>query len=280
MIGLGKMGLPMARHLLGAGYRVVGYDPSTASRDRAAAVGVELVPSPRAAAEITHAALVVVGFDEQAVEVISDPQDGLVAGAASGFVIGMCSTVQASTSVAMAEVAARRGVVVVDTTLCLGEPAAENGDMLIMCGGRGDVLDRLLPVLSVVGKDIFRLGDVGAGQVGKMLNNFLLWNCVVANYEALRLGGRLGLDLESLRQALLLSSGSNWALDTWLRSRPMPWAEKDMRILLACADETLLPMPVAGVIREEITEIKALKNAWKEGEGVKASMDEFTRAHL
>ncbi len=280
VIGLGKMGLPMARHLRVAGYRVAGYDPVAECRDRAADLGVEVTESAADAAAMTSAALVVVGFDEQAVDVIAEPETGLLARARPGYVIAMCSTVQTSTSIEMAKRAEKVGAVLVDATLCLGEPAAEDATLLILCGGPSAALDRLNPVLSVVGRDIFRLGDVGAGQIGKMLNNYLLWNSVVANYEALRLGGRLGLDLEALRQSLMLSSGNNWALQTWLRSRPMPWAEKDMRILLAHAEEADLPMPNADVVRNEITAMKAVKNAWRDGRGVAASMDDFTRAHL
>jgi 3-hydroxyisobutyrate dehydrogenase-like beta-hydroxyacid dehydrogenase len=280
VIGLGKMGLPMARHLRAAGFRVSGYDPSPTSRHRAAALGIDVTATPAEAAATTAAALIVVGFDEQAVEVISEPELGLLAGAGRGYLIAMCSTVRTSTSVQMAEAADKVGVVLVDATLCRGEPAAEDATLLIMCGGPAAALDRLQPVLSIVGEDVLRLGDVGAGQIGKTLNNYLLWNSVVANHEALRLGGRLGLDLEALRQSLLLSSGSNWALETWLRSRPMPWAEKDMRILLADAEVANTPMPNAGVVNEEIKRIKIVKDSWLDGHGVLASMDQFTRAHL
>jgi 3-hydroxyisobutyrate dehydrogenase-like beta-hydroxyacid dehydrogenase len=279
VIGLGKMGMPMARNLRTAGYHVVGFDVSAEQVAKAAELGIETAESPADAARRTVLALVVVGFDDQAMQVVSDPDTGLLAGARAGFVIAMCSTVESTTSTTLAAVAEKVGVVLIDATLCLGEPAAEDASMLIMCGGADAVLDRIDPVLRTVGKDIYRLGDVGAGQVGKMLNNYLLWNSVVANHEALRLGGRLGLDLEALRQSLMLSSGNNWALETWLRSRPMPWAEKDMRILLQHADDAALPMPNAGLVREEIKAIKVVKNAWTEGGGSKSSMDAFTRAH-
>jgi 3-hydroxyisobutyrate dehydrogenase-like beta-hydroxyacid dehydrogenase len=279
VIGLGKMGLPMARNLRAAGYRVVGFDVSAEQVAKAAELGIETADSPADAARRTATALVVVGFDDQATHVVSAPDTGLLAGAGAGFIIAMCSTVESTTSTTLAEVAEKDGVVLVDATLCLGEPAAEDASMLIMCGGADDALDRLDPVLKTVGKDIYRLGAVGAGQVGKMLNNYLLWNSVVANHEALRLGGRLGLDLEALRQSLMLSSGNNWALETWLRSRPMPWAEKDMRIVLQHADDARLPMPNAGLVREEIKAIKVVKNAWTEGGGAKSSMDAYTRAH-
>ncbi|MBB5790207.1 NAD(P)-dependent oxidoreductase [Jiangella mangrovi] len=279
VIGLGKMGFPMARNLAAAGYRVVVFDIDA---DRAAALaehGVEAAASPAEAAARSAAALVVVGFDNEVQAVVSG-ENGLLTSPPEGYVIAVCSTVEPRTSTDAAELAKARGAHVVDASLCRGEPSAEDGSLLVMCGGEDEHLDFIQPVLEVVGSDVHRLGGVGAGQVGKMLNNFLLWNSVVANYEAMRLGARLGVDLEPLRQSLLQSSGNNWALETWLRSRPMPWAEKDMRIMMQYADEAALPMPLAGLIRETIKEIKIVKNAWTEGGGRKSSMDDFTRAHI
>jgi len=280
VIGLGKMGLPIARNLRTAGFRVVGYDPVASACEAASAFGVEVVESPAAATASTAIALIVVGFDNEVENVVTAEGTGLLVGAKPGYVITICSTIEPNTSIRLAAITRKHEVELVDATMCLGEPAAEDGTLLFMCGGDDAALDRIQPALEVVGANIFRLGDVGTGQVGKMLNNYLLWSCVVGNYEAMRLGARLGVDLEPLRQALLLSSGANWALDTWLRSRPMPWAEDDMRIVMQYADEVKLPMPAAGLLREEMKAIKVVKNAWTEGGGAKSSMDAFTRAHL
>ena len=280
VIGLGRMGLPMARHLITAGYRVVGFDVAGPQQQRAREVGVEIAASPAEAAHKSVAALVVVGFDEQVNESVADPAGGLLAGAAEGFIVAICATVDSATSTGLDKVARDRGVIVVDATLCRGEPAADSGTLLVMYGGPQATLERLGPVLSTVAQDVYRLGEVGAGQVGKMLNNYLLWSSVVANYEALRLGGRLGLDLTALRESLLLSSGNNWALETWLRGRPMPWAEKDMAIVVRHAEDAGLPMPSASLVRDEITRIKVAKNAWAEGGAAFSSMNDFTAAHL
>lgn len=280
VIGLGKMGLPMGRNLRTAGYRVVGYDVSAEQCERARAEDIDTVSSPAQAAGRTAVALVVVGFDDQVLDTVGASQTGLVSGAAAGYVAAICSTVEPRTVTAAAEAAAAAGVRVVDATLCRGEPAAQDGSLLVMCGGNSDALDRIAPVLSVVGSDVFRLGDVGAGQVGKMLNNYLLWTSVVANYEAMQLGGRLGVDLDALREALMLSSGRTWALETWQRSRPMPWAEKDMRILMQYADDVGFVMPTGGLVRELIKDIKRRKCAWTEGGGTASSMDAFVRAQL
>lgn len=280
VIGLGKMGLPMARNLRAAGYRVVGYDVSAEQCERARTEDIDTASSPAEAAGRTAAALVVVGFDDQVADTVHASPTGLVSGAAAGYVAAICSTVEPRTVTAAAEAAAAADVRVVDATLCRGEPSAQEGSLLVMCGGDSAALDRIAPVLCVVGSDVVRLGDVGAGQVGKMLNNYLLWTCVVANYEAMQLGGHLNVDLDALREALMLSSGNTWALETWQRSRPMPWAEKDMRILMQHADDAGLAMPAGGLVRELIKDIKRLKGTWTVGGGQSSSMDAFVRARL
>jgi 3-hydroxyisobutyrate dehydrogenase-like beta-hydroxyacid dehydrogenase len=278
VIGLGKMGLPMARNLAAKGLRVVGHDVAEPARDQAREADLEVVSSPAEAAATTALALVVVGFDDQVLDATTGP-GGLLDGARPGYVIAVCATVEPRTVLEVAERAAAGEVHVLDAPICRGEPAAADGTLLVMCGGDDLVLDAADPALRAIGTDIHRLGAVGAGQVGKMLNNFLLWNAVVGNAEALRLGARLGVDVIALREALLQSSGNNWALETWTRSRPMPWAEKDMRILLQHADDVGFPIRLAGLIREEITEIKRQKAAWSEGGGAASSMDAFLRAH-
>jgi 3-hydroxyisobutyrate dehydrogenase-like beta-hydroxyacid dehydrogenase len=279
VLGLGKMGLPMARNLRDKGFRVVGFDVSQESCDRAREIGITVASSPREAARDTALSLVVVGFDNQVNEVVTDASTGLLAGARAGHVIAVCSTVEPRTVLSASEKARETSVHVVDATLCRGEPSAEDGSLLVMLGGDENVLSAIEPALAAIGSDLYRLGAVGAGQVGKMLNNFLLWTSVVANTEAMRLGGRLDVDVDALREALMLSSGNNWALETWTRSRPMPWAEKDMRILMQHADDVRLAMPAAGLVREEIKAIKVVKNDWAEGGGAKSSMQAFIRAH-
>lgn len=279
VLGLGKMGLPMARNLAARGFDVRGFDVSPASCDRARAAGVAVVATPAQAAEHAALSLVVVGFDDEVRAVVLGP-GGLLEGAAPGDVVAVCSSVEPRTVAEVARVAATRSVHVVDTPVARGEPAAEDASLLVLCGGPADVLAHVDAPLHAIGSDVVRLGEVGAGQVGKMLNNYLLWTAVVADHETMRLGARLGVDLDALRAVLTLSSGNNWALETWTRSRPMPWAEEDMRVLLQYADEAGLELPVADLVREQITAIKRVKNGWAAGGGASSSMDAFTRAHL
>ncbi|MER3388615.1 MAG: NAD(P)-dependent oxidoreductase [Microcella sp.] len=278
LIGLGKMGLPMARNLREKGYRVLGFDVFEPARRAAADIGVDVVNSPAEIASTTALTLVVVGFDEQVREVIEAKTTGLLATARPGHVIAICSTVEPTTVIDAAQTSGAHGVHVVDSPICRGEPAAEDATLLIMLGGDEKVIEAISPALSAMASDMYRLGGLGAGQVGKMLNNFVLWSTVTANYEAMRLGDSLHVDMTQLREALMLSSGNNWALETWTRSRPMPWAEKDMRILTEHAEKAGLSLPLARLVETEIAAIKVAKNAWTEGGGASSSMDAFVRS--
>lgn len=277
VIGLGKMGLPMARNLARAGFDVVGHDVVPEARERARSEGLRTAGSVAEAARGARLVLLVVGFDAEVLETTTGTS-GVLAVAMPGAVVAVCSTVEPETVRQVERAARPRGVHVLDTPVARGEPAAEDGSLLVLCGGDAALLDAVSGPLHAIGSDIYRLGPVGAGQVGKMLNNYLLWSCVVANHEVMRLGSRLGLSLEPLREALLMSSGSNWALETWTRSRPMPWAEEDMRVLREYAGGVGLELPVAETVERQITEIKRRKNAWTAGGGSASSMDAFTRS--
>jgi 3-hydroxyisobutyrate dehydrogenase-like beta-hydroxyacid dehydrogenase len=100
---------------------------------------------------------------------------------------------------------------------------------------------------------IKRVGLIG---LGKMVNNMILWACMSANREAMMLADGLGVDTEKLRGALLASSAGNWSLETRADEAPTPWAEKDMMIVLAEADRLRLPLPLSGVVKEVIKQLK------------------------
>jgi 3-hydroxyisobutyrate dehydrogenase-like beta-hydroxyacid dehydrogenase len=154
---------------------------------------------------------------------------------------------------------AESGIVLLDMPLTRGEPAAEAGNLLVMAGGDADAFAACKPALQCFAGAIFHLGDLGAGQVGKMVNNLILWACTAANDEGLRLGEALGVDPEKLRAALHHGSGQNWSLDSGAGNRPMPWAEKDMSIVLHEADLARLSLPLCGTVKEVIKGLKIRK---------------------
>ena len=268
IVGLGAMGRPMARHLLAKGFSVAGSDLSGAARDAAASLGVSIAPNPKALAAASDAVLVVVGFDAE-IERVVFGADGVAAAARPGLILAIGSTIAPSYARRLAERLAGSGLILIDMALTRGEPFAETGTMLILGGGDACAFEACRPVFSAFASDIFNLGPFGAGQVGKMVNNSILWACMAANDEGLRLGEALGVDQETMRAALVHSSAENFALSARADARPTPWAEKDMAIVLKEADGAGMSLPLAGLVREQIKAFKRRKGypTPKAGEG-------------
>ncbi len=257
IIGLGKMGLPMTGHMLKKGLKVASYDLDAARVEQTAKLGAKACKSPREVAENSDLIIIIVGFDSEVNQVLN-AENGVFAGIRDNAIIAVGSTVYQETMLEIDEAAKKynKGIRVLDMPLCRSERAAIEGTLLLLGGGDPKVFDECNKAFSSFCSDICILGGLGAGQVGKMINNLLLWSCLSANWEGLRLGEAMGVDPEVLRQALLKSSGRNWALESWHAERSMPWAEKDMTIVMHEADRFRLSMPMSGVVKEVI---KALK---------------------
>jgi 3-hydroxyisobutyrate dehydrogenase-like beta-hydroxyacid dehydrogenase len=260
IVGLGKMGHPMARHLARAKFEVTGYDIDPHARSQAQQSGIALADNPRAVAERSDFVIIVVGFDSEA-EAVLLGRDGIAGAGRRGLIVGIASTVAPSTMARLAARLADSGIVLLDMPLTRGEPAAEAGELLVMVGGDAQAFESCKPALASFASSIFYLGQLGAGQVGKMVNNLILWSCISANHEGLKLAERLGVDPERLRAALLKSSAANWALETRPETMPMPWAEKDMRIVLSEADHLRLSLPLCGVVTEVVKSVK-IERGW------------------
>ncbi len=255
IVGLGKMGNPMARHLRKAGFEVTAFDIDERACSEARSGGVAVAADARAVAERSDFVIVVVGFDKEAEAVLLGP-GGIAATARRGLIVGIASTVAPRTMARLATRLANSGIVLLDMPLTRGEPAAEAGEMLVMVGGDAEAFAACRPALASFANAIFHLGDLGAGQVGKMVNNMILWSCISANFEGFKLAQGLGVDLDRLHAALVESSASNWALQTRIDRFPMPWAEKDMRIVLSEADRLRLSVPLCGVVTEVVKSVK------------------------
>ena len=160
----------------------------------------------------------------------------------------------------LAERAHAKGVEMLDAPICRGQTAADDGTMLTLCGGKDSVFQRGRPIYSAFSKDIVLLGDVGAGQFGKAMNNFLLWVNGIALIEAGRLSEANGIDLVKLREALLMSSGASDALKNW-ENVSFLWALKDMQIVSKMADRAGLSMPIAGAIKELVKDGRRIKQS-------------------
>ena len=254
VIGLGKMGGQLARHLAAAGFETLGYDVRAEAMQAADADGAAVTASPAELARKSDLVIVGVGFDSE-LEAVLFGTGGVMESPKPGSTVAVASTVAPAT---MLKIAGRIGgrVSVLDIPMARGEQAAIDGNLLIFGGGDRAVFDRCRPAFETFSDAIHHLGPIGAGQVGKLVNNLILWACISANEEGFSLAGSLGVEAAPLRDALLQSSAQNWALATKAADRPMPWAEKDMSIVLKEADAARISLPLSGTVKEVIKGVK------------------------
>lgn len=259
VIGLGKMGGPISRHLAKGNFNVIGYDISEAVCSAAASCGIKIATSPGEASANADLVIVIVAFEED-VKRVCFGDDGITTRAQPGTKVGVAATISPG---GMNEIAAglmAKGLIPLDIPLCRGERPAEAGQLLITGGGEPAAFEACRPAFATFANSIYRIGPVGSGQVGKMINNMILWACICANNEAFKLAAMYPVDFDILYKMLLDSSASNWAMATRVDEQPMPWAEKDMMIALTEADRLRVALPLNGTVKEVVKSIKLNRN--------------------
>lgn len=225
VVGLGAMGGPIARHLAAAGVPTVVTDLDPEAVATAVALGAAAAPDAAAVAEGAGTVIVVVATDDQLREVLTGHR-GVYASARPGSVVLLSSSALPETCRELAAVAPA-GVSVLDAALTGGVRAAEAGELTLLVGGDPAALDAARPGLAPWTAAVHLLGDVGAGQVGKTVNNLVHWAQVSALGQALELGRRLGGDVPRLRAALLDSPTASRTLREMHEMR-FTWFEKDI----------------------------------------------------
>jgi 3-hydroxyisobutyrate dehydrogenase-like beta-hydroxyacid dehydrogenase len=253
VIGLGSMGIPMARHMLAQGYNVSGYDINSYTMSKASEMGVKTVSSVQEVGLEAEVVVLMVQTDEQVRDIITG-QRGLLTTMEKGSVICVASSISPFTCQELAEITKEKGVGFIDTPVCLGQQAANEGRLTVFVGGEERWVNKSFPVLSSFGKEVIHVGDVGAGQVAKSANNMLLWSCMRANYEVLTMSKKMGMNIPLLINALMHSSGANWSLSRWGKSTGK-WSEKDMDVALELAQDLNTPLPLVGLVDQLVKEL-------------------------
>jgi len=257
IVGAGRMGLAMLKHLIKHGYAVTVCDISEKQRDAARALGAAIATTPAEVGKASDIVVLGVGYDDEVNDVVFG-KNGLAETMVRGSIIAVSSTAKPETVKAVAARVADKGIEVLDAPICRGRFAADAGTLLTLVGGKGDVVSRARPVYGTFASDIMYLGEVGHGQVGKTMNNLLLWVNAVGLLEAGRLAETTGIDLVKLREALLMSSGASDALKEW-DMISFTWALKDMQIVADMTDQAGLSLPITGAIKELVKEARRIK---------------------
>jgi len=250
LLGAGRMGGPIGRHLLAAGTPVAVFDPSPAAVDVLAALGATACSGPGEVAAQSEVVLIVVVDDAQ----VRDAVTACLETADPGTVLAICASVRPDTCRELADRGRERSVEVIDCALVRGERGAEEGQLVLYCGGGESAVERVREACRPFAEAVVHVGDVGAGQVAKTANNILLWANIRADVEALRLGRALGVEPAKLREAMAIGSGANRPLAEWGKHR-LRWPHKDLEVALAVAAEAGVEMPLVEQLPQLLREL-------------------------
>ncbi|TCZ66054.1 NAD(P)-dependent oxidoreductase [Roseicella aquatilis] len=253
-VGLGAMGAPMVRRLLGAGHRVLVHDVNMAAVAAAVSKGAEGRTGPAAVASEAEVVLVSLPTPDVVRQVALGP-GGLIEGGAMRVYVDL-STTGAQVAQAVADGLAARGVTALDAPVSGGVAGAEAGTLSVMAAGDPAAFERLRPVLEVIGANTVLVGDrVGLGQTLKLVNNLLAATTWAAACEALAMGARAGLDPELMVGVINRSSGRSFATEKFAAGPVltrrfdfgfrMELMAKDMRLALQEAEALGLVMPTS-----------------------------------
>lgn len=256
-LGLGVMGGPMARHLAAAGHEVTVYN-RTQSRAEAwvEAHGHRFASTPRVAAAGADFVMACVGNDDDLRSVCTGP-DGAFAGMAAGTVFVDHTTVSAKVTREMAGIATAQGIGFVDAPVSGGQAGAENGVLSIMCGGAQADYDRAEPIMAAYARIARRMGDSGAGQIAKMMNQICIAGILQGLSEALHFGEKAGMDGRAVVEVISQGAAGSWQMvnrhTTMLDGDfnlgfAVDWMRKDLAICLAAADEVGAPLPMTALV--------------------------------
>jgi 3-hydroxyisobutyrate dehydrogenase-like beta-hydroxyacid dehydrogenase len=270
-IGLGAMGGRMARRLLAAGYELTVYDRN---HDRARALesdGAKFASTPKQVAASVDVMLSSLTDDVAVQEVMFGPE-GALSGARTATIFIEMSTVSAQTSLRLHEAAGTRAVDVLDAPVSGSTPQAEEGQLVILVGGKEHVYRKCLAMLTVLGKQSFYMGPAGSGTATKLCLNTLLGVGIQALAEAIALGLRSGLDhgrlLHMLGETMVLSPSQKSKLEhaktgEYPATFPLRLMYKDFGLIAQRALELAVAMPSTAAAAQ----VCAVEHARNEAQG-------------
>jgi 3-hydroxyisobutyrate dehydrogenase len=275
-LGLGVMGFPMAGHLLRAGHTVTVYNrtaakaqawlDAVATPDRA-----RTAATPREAAQGADIVFACVGNDDDLRGVVLGA-DGAFAGMAAGSIFVDHTTASANVARELYAAAQALGLSFIDAPVSGGQAGAENGMLTVMCGGDQAAFDCAKPVGMAFSKAFTRIGESGAGQLAKMVNQICIAGLVQGLSEAVAFGQHAGLDMNLVLDVIGKGAAQSWQLDN--RGKTMvadqfnfgfavDWMRKDLGLVLDEARSNGARLPVTALVDQFYADVQRMGgNRW------------------
>ena len=267
-IGLGVMGYPMAGHLALAGHHVTVYNrnPAKAKEWCAEFPGHASASTPREAAQGADMVFCCVGNDND-LRAVMLGTDGTLAGTKSGALLVDHTTASADVARELFAAAIAQGVHFVDAPVSGGEAGAINGMLTVMCGGESAAFERAKPVGMAFAKAFTLMGDSGAGQLTKMVNQICIAGLVQGLSEGVAFGQKAGLNMEQVLEVIGKGAAQSWQMDN--RGKTMvtdkfdfgfavDWMRKDLGLVLDEAKRNGSRVPVTALIDQFYADVQAM----------------------
>ena len=269
-LGLGVMGYPMAGHLARAGHGVTVYN-RTPAKSAAwcaeladAAIAPRQAATPREAAAGADIVFCCVGNDDDLRSVVLGT-DGAFAGMKPGAIFVDHTTASADVARELSAAARPLGLQFIDAPVSGGQAGAQNGALTVMCGGDAAAFDTIKPVAEAFARAVTLLGDSGAGQLAKMVNQIAIAGLVQGLAEAIAFGERAGLDMGAVLEVIGKGAAQSWQMDN--RGKTMidgkfdfgfavDWMRKDLGLVLDEARRNGSRLPVTALVDQFYAEVQ------------------------
>ncbi|MBA7615609.1 2-hydroxy-3-oxopropionate reductase [subsurface metagenome] len=257
-IGLGIMGMPMARNLLKAGFEVVAYNRTKSKAEQLAKEGAKKADSPRELAMECPVVITIVSDTPDVEEVILG-KDGVIEGIKPGSVVIDMSTISPQATQEIAARLRQKEVHMLDAPVSGGEQGAIKGTLSIMVGGDAEVFERCKPIFEAMGKNIAHVGSNGMGQTVKLVNQILVAGNLNAVVEGLVFSQKAGVDLDKAINAIKGGAAGSWQLENlgpriikrdFSPGFMVDLMQKDLRLIMETAAAMKTPLPVTSLIHQ------------------------------
>lgn len=270
-LGLGVMGGPMAGHLANAGHKVTGYNRTfsraEAWQEHMAAVGTEvsIATTPAEAVAGKEVVLACLGNDDDVASVMLGADGVLVAMEEPALFIDH-TTVSPELARELADAALQQNIDCVDAPVSGGQAGAENGKLAIMCGGSEQAMELATPIMQAYAARIVHIGEAGAGQACKAVNQVCIAGVLAGLSEGVRLAQASGVDTDKVLEAISGGAAQSWQMEnrwqTMVRDEfdfgfAIDWMRKDLAIALAEAKAEGISLPITALVDQFYAQVQA-----------------------
>jgi len=271
-IGLGVMGYPMAGHIAKAGHDVTVYNRTAAKAEKwAGEYGGKTAPTPAEAAKGCEFVFSCVGNDDDLRSVTTGP-DGAFSTMEKGAIFIDNTTASADVARELGKAAAEGGFGFLDAPVSGGQAGAENGVLTVMVGGDSDVFEKAKPVIDCYARMVGLMGETGAGQLTKMVNQICIAGLVQGLSEGIHFAQNAGLDVEGVIDVISKGAAGSWQMENRHKTMnagkydhgfAVDWMRKDLAICLGEADRNGSSLPVTALVDQFYKDVQKLGgNRW------------------